>query len=79
MFPFFQFLLLVFLIVCAMVVARTKDLLSATIIFSAYSLIMAILWMLLSAPDIAITEAAIGSGITTILFIVAISKTRRME
>lgn len=79
MFPFFQFLLLVFLIVCAMVVARTKDLLSATIIFSAYSLIMAILWMLLSAPDIAITEAAIGSGITTILFIVTISKTRRME
>lgn len=79
MFPVFQFLLLVFLIVCAMVVARTKDLLSATIIFSAYSLIMAILWMLLSAPDIAITEAAIGSGITTILFIVTISKTRRME
>ena len=79
MFPFFQFLLLVFLIVCAMVVARTKDLLSAAIIFSAYSLIMAILWMLLSAPDIAITEAAIGSGITTILFIVAINKTRRME
>jgi energy-converting hydrogenase B subunit D len=72
-------ILLVFLIVCSIAVARTKDLLSAAIIFSAYSLVMAILWMLLSAPDIAITEAAIGCGITTILFIAAISKTRRME
>lgn len=79
MFPFLNFILLLFLIICAMAVARIKDLLSAAIIFSAYSLIMAILWMLLSAPDIAITEAAIGSGITTILFVVAISKTRRQE
>jgi len=72
-------ILLLFLIICSIAVARTKDLLGAAIIFSAYSLIMAILWMLLSAPDIAITEAAIGSGITTILFIAAISRTRRME
>jgi energy-converting hydrogenase B subunit D len=79
MFPFLNFALLLFLIVCAMVAARIRDLLSASIIFSAYSLIMAILWMLLGAPDIAITEAAIGAGITTLLFVVAISKTRRME
>lgn len=79
MYPILEILFLVLLIVLAMIVARVKDLLSATIILSGYSLIMSILWVLLSAPDIAITEAAIGAGITTILFIIAINKTRRME
>lgn len=72
-------LLLLFLIVCAVAVARTRDLLSAVVIFAAYSLIMAIIWLQLEAPDIAITEAAIGAGVTSLLLIATISKTRREE
>ncbi len=72
-------LLLLFLVVCAVVVARTKDLLSAVVIFAAYSLVMAIIWQQLEAPDLAITEAAMGAGVTTVLLIVVISKTRRHE
>ena len=72
-------LLLLFLVVCAIAVERTKDLLSAIIIFGAYSLVMAITWEQLQAPDVAITEAAIGAGMTTLLFVVTISKTRRYE
>lgn len=72
-------LLLLFLVVCAVVVARTKDLLSAVVIFAAYSLVMAIIWQQLEAPDLAITEAAMGAGVTTILLLVVISKTRRHE
>ncbi|UMZ72855.1 Na(+)/H(+) antiporter subunit B [Natranaerofaba carboxydovora] len=72
-------LLLLFLVVCAIAVERTKDLLSAVIIFGAYSLVMAITWEQLQAPDVAITEAAIGAGMTTLLFVVTISKTRRYE
>ncbi|UNC93758.1 DUF4040 domain-containing protein [Candidatus Contubernalis alkalaceticus] len=72
-------LLLLFLIVCAISVAKTRDLLSAIIIFAAYSLIMAVVWQQLEAPDIAITEAAIGAGVTTLLLIATISKTRREE
>ncbi|PKM79242.1 MAG: cation:proton antiporter [Firmicutes bacterium HGW-Firmicutes-13] len=72
-------LLLFFLIVCAVCVARTRDLLSAIVIFAAYSLIMAVIWQQLEAPDIAITEAAIGAGVTTLLLIATISKTRREE
>jgi energy-converting hydrogenase B subunit D len=75
----FQYLLLIFLVVCALAVARTRDLLGAVIIFASYSLVMAILWQQLDAPDVAITEAAIGAGVTSLLFIVVISKTRRME
>lgn len=72
-------ILVIFLIVCAIAVERTKDLLGAVIIFASYSLIMAVLWLLLRAPDVAMTEAAIGAGVTTILFIGVISRTRRME
>lgn len=72
-------LLLLFLVICAAEVIRTKDVLSAVIMFSAYSMIMAIIWQRLHAPDIAITEAVIGAGITTMLFIAAISRTARWE
>ena len=75
----FQYILLIFLVVSAVAVARTRDLLGAVIIFASYSLVMAIVWQQLEAPDVAITEAAIGAGVTSLLFIVAISKTRRME
>lgn len=74
-----DFLLLSFLIFCAVAVARIRDLLSAVIIFAAYSLVMAIIWQMLGAPDVAITEAAVGAGVTTFLFIAAISKTKRAE
>lgn len=79
MIPFLHFLLLTFLIVCAIAVSWIKDLLSAVIIFAAYSLLMAIVWQQLNAPDIALTEAAMGAGVTTLLMMVVISKTRRRE
>ncbi|SFI07935.1 Uncharacterized MnhB-related membrane protein [Tindallia magadiensis] len=72
-------ILIVFLIACAIAVEKTRDLLSAVIIFASYSLIMAVLWLFLRSPDVAMTEAAIGAGVTTIMFIAVISRTRRME
>jgi energy-converting hydrogenase B subunit D len=72
-------LLLTFLIVCAIGVAHIRDLLSAVILFSAFGLIMAIIWQQLGAPDIAMVEAALGTGVASLLMIAAISKTRRAE
>ena len=72
-------ILVIFLILCAIAVERTKELLSAVVIFAAYSLVMAVLWLLLRSPDVAMTEAAIGAGVTTIMFVAVISRTRRME
>ncbi|MEW6523361.1 MAG: hydrogenase subunit MbhD domain-containing protein [Bacillota bacterium] len=74
-----SFMLLIFLIVAAISVARTRDLVSAVIIFAAYGLAMAIIWQMLRAPDIAITEAAIGAGLTSLLFLAAIARTQRYE
>ncbi len=72
-------LLLLFLVVCAIAVAQIRDMLSAVIVFASFGLIMAIVWQQLSAPDVAMVEAALGTGVTTLLLIAAISKTRRTE
>ncbi|PKK93989.1 MAG: cation:proton antiporter [Tenericutes bacterium HGW-Tenericutes-6] len=72
-------IIVIFLILCAISVGKTKDLLSAVIIFSAYSLMMSVLWLILKSPDVAITEAAVGAGITSLLFFAVISKTERYE
>ena len=52
----------------------SKNLLNSIIIFMSYSLIMAIIWILLESPDLAITEAAVGAGITSVLFFVTLKK-----
>jgi uncharacterized MnhB-related membrane protein len=64
-----DFTLLIFLVVCAIAAISIKDLLSAVIILSAYSLIMAIVWVEMQSVDVGFTEAAVGAGITTVLFI----------
>lgn len=69
--------LLAFLIVVALAMALLRDIMAATVVFAAYSLGMAILWVALGAPDVALTEAAVGAGVTTSLFLVAISRTGR--
>lgn len=70
----FQIVLFIFLIVCAISVSFSRNLLNSIIIFMSYSLIMSIIWILLESPDLAITEAAVGAGITSILFFVTLKK-----
>jgi uncharacterized MnhB-related membrane protein len=75
----FDIVLLLLLIATALAVVRLKDLLAAAITFSSYSLSLCLLWLHRGAPDVAMTEAAVGAGVTTVLFLVAISKTTRRE
>ncbi len=75
----FEILLLVSLIVCAVSVAVIRDLLTSIIIFMSYSLIMCVIWVLLQSPDLAITEAAVGAGVTSILFFVTLKKIRAIR
>lgn len=72
-------LLLLFLIVCAVSVTVTKNLLTSLIIYMAFSLIMSIIWVCLQSPDLAITEAAVGSGVTSILFFVTLKKIHAID
>lgn len=75
----FEYLLLFFLIACALAVSFTRKVISAVIIFMSYSIIMCIIWVMLEAPDLALTEAAIGAGITSVLFFLAIKRINSMR
>lgn len=72
-------LLLFFLVVCAVLAVSLRDLLDSVIVMAAYSLLMALTWLEMNAPDVAFTEAAVGAGVTTFLFIAALAKTVRYE
>ena len=74
MLEIFNYILITFLIVCAIAVSFSKNLLNSILIFMSYSLVMSIIWILLESPDLAITEAAVGAGVTTVLFFVTLKK-----
>ena len=69
-----RIMLLILLIVCAIGVNLGKSLLQAVIIFMSYSSIMCILWVLLESPDLAITEAAVGAGVSSVLFMLTLRR-----
>jgi multicomponent Na+:H+ antiporter subunit B len=69
--------LLVFVLSCAFATAFLRDVLGSIIAFGAYSLGIAVVWVFLRAPDVGLTEAAVGAGVMTVLFLVTIAKTSR--
>ena len=70
----FTNILLGFPVVCAVSVSLSKNLLNSILIYMSYSLVMSIIWLLLESPDLAITEAAVGAGVTSLLFFVTLKK-----
>lgn len=71
--------LLVFMVVLYVLAIELKDLLYSVIVLGGASITLAVVFYILQAPDIAITQAAVGAGLTTVLFVIAISRTRRKE
>lgn len=74
----FTYILMGFLILCAISVSFSKNLLNSILIFMSYSLVMSIIWIILESPDLAITEAAVGAGVTSVLFFVTLKKIHAM-
>ena len=70
----FQLILLLFLVVCAVSVSFSRNLLNSVLIYMSFSLIMSIVWLCLESPDLAITEAAVGAGVTSLLFFTTLKK-----
>lgn len=75
----FQLILLLFLVVCAVSVSFSRKLLNSVLIYMSFSLIMSIVWLCLESPDLAITEAAVGAGVTSILFFATLKKIHAIE
>lgn len=67
------------MIIAAIAAIYLKDLVAAVVAAGTVSLFASVLYLVMAAPDVAITEAAIGAGISTLVFIIAIRRTTRRE
>ena len=76
---FIEIALLLMIVVCGISTCVTKNLMVSLIIFMAYSVLMSIIWAMLEAPDLAITEAAVGAGISSILMFLTLKKLRDLK
>lgn len=72
-------LVLLGLIVSALLVYWFKDLLAAALAAGLFSFLISLEFYILQAPDVAISQAGIGAGLTTAIFIIAIRSTHRFE
>ncbi len=75
----FMQLLLILLVICAAATALSDNLLVSVIIYMSFSLLMSIVWIIMESPDLAITEAAVGAGITGLLMILALKKIHAID
>lgn len=71
-----ELMLLGLLVVCGISACVSRNLLVSLVIFMAYSIIMSVVWVLLQAPDLAITEAAVGAGVSSLLLFLTLKKIR---
>ena len=72
-------ILLLLLLVTGIAAPLQKHPLIMVITFTLFGLVLSVLWMLLQAPDLAITEAAVGTGVTGVLFYLTLRRIRRMQ
>ena len=71
-----ELMLLSLLLVCGIATCLSRNLLVSLVIFMAYSVMMSIVWVLLEAPDLAITEAAVGAGGSSVRLLLTPKKIR---
>jgi len=72
-------ILMIILIVCAISVSFSKNLLNSILIYMGFSLVMSVIWIILESPDLAITEAAVGAGVTSLLFFLTLKSIHAMK
>lgn len=70
-------LLLVVLVPTALLALEARRLFTAVVLLTAYSFFTAVLFAVLGAVDVALTEAALGAGLTGVLFVTALHALRR--
>lgn len=71
--------LAVMLVLMAVWLLTTNDHFKAVVLFIPFGLLMALCWVRLQAPDIALAEAGIGAGLTGALFLAALRRIRRAQ
>ncbi|HED11749.1 MAG TPA: DUF4040 domain-containing protein [Caldithrix abyssi] len=72
-------LLALVMLAAALAAIHMKNMISAILAAGVVSLFASVLYLLMAAPDVAMTEAAIGAGLSTVIFLLAFKKTRDEE
>lgn len=72
------FVLGVMMVIAAVVAIMSKDMVGAIISAGVVSLLASILYLIYGAPDVAMTEAAIGSALTTVVFLFAWYRVKKL-
>jgi energy-converting hydrogenase B subunit D len=72
-------ILLILIAIVAIVSLQLRDLLAAVLMMSVFSLLSCLLFFILHAPDVALTEAAVGTGVGTVVMIWIVYKTERRD
>lgn len=67
-------ILLLLLLITGVSAPLQKNSFLSVILFTTFGLVMSVIWMLLRAPDLAITEAAVGAGVTSVLFYITLRR-----
>ncbi len=75
----FAVFLLSLLVVTALAIVRSTNLFASVMLTSIFSLLMAANFFVLDAADVALTEAAVGAGVTTVIFLSALALTAERE
>lgn len=71
--------LLLLLVITGVTAPLQKHPLIMIISFTTFGLVMSVIWMLLQAPDLAITEAAVGTGVSGVLFYLTLRRIKQMQ
>ena len=74
-----QGMVLTGIIVSAILAIKSEDLFASVVYLGVMSLMLATEFYILQAPDVAITEAAVGTGLSTAIFLIAIHKTNYLK
>lgn len=74
MFEMLNFVLIIGLLGSALLTVRVKGVLNAVIAFSATGTFLTLLFLLMQAPDVALSEAAVGAVATPMVLLIALAK-----
>ncbi|MFW6313871.1 MAG: Na(+)/H(+) antiporter subunit B [Spirochaetota bacterium] len=72
-------ILLVIMLLLALLALLVRDLLGTVVLMGVFSLVSCLVFYILGAPDVALTEAAVGTGVGTVVFIWIVYKTERRD
>lgn len=74
-----QNIILLFVLIASIVAVHLRDLLYAVFVLAGATVGLSVIFFMLQAPDVAITNAAVYGGMATVFYVIAISRTEREE